>query len=340
MHTSDDFLRAIEAEPGDRTRRLVFADWLDERADPRGELIRVEEEMRTLPVFADRFWELKPRRNELRESAGPEWCGRMRYGTECEPVFRHGVPDGWRERWRLIREFAERWHRIPMPDVGGRQKDIAEAEARLGRKLPPSVREWIAFLYDVRQRDCSLSWLEANDAQAVPDQAAASLWWSRDPTEGRQGGDSHFAVQFQSFDQPDPPVGLYHEDVADVFGAAYGPIAASWADSVTAFALDEVLAHTRGEGGFFAEADEVADLTCQLSQAFPSRTRAGKGEWYETDNLFIRVERVEPRRGRNAHFQVIARVAKSLSRDQIPAFLWVYVRDNPFTRGIFASQEP
>ena len=68
MHAADDFLRAIEAEPGDRTRRLVFADWLDERADPRGELIRVEEEMRTLPAFSDRFWELKPRRNELRAS--------------------------------------------------------------------------------------------------------------------------------------------------------------------------------------------------------------------------------------------------------------------------------
>ena len=113
MHAADDFLRAIEAEPGDRTRRLVFADWLDERADPRGELIRVEEEMRTLPAFSDRFWELKPRRNELRAAAGPEWCGRMRHGTECEPVFRHGIPDGWRERWRLIREFTRQRRNRP-----------------------------------------------------------------------------------------------------------------------------------------------------------------------------------------------------------------------------------
>ncbi len=35
LHTSDDFLNAIEAHPADRTRRLIFADWLDERADPR-----------------------------------------------------------------------------------------------------------------------------------------------------------------------------------------------------------------------------------------------------------------------------------------------------------------
>ena len=145
LHTHDDFLKAIAATPADRTLRLVFADWLDEHSDARAELIRVEEEMRELPVFADRFWELKPRRNELRTLAGAEWCGHMRYGTECEPVFRHGIPDGWRERWRLIREFTERWHRIPMPDVGGRQKEIAEAETRLGRELPPSVGEWVAF---------------------------------------------------------------------------------------------------------------------------------------------------------------------------------------------------
>jgi uncharacterized protein (TIGR02996 family) len=40
LHTDDDFQRAIEAQPGDRTLRLVFADWLEERADPRAELIR------------------------------------------------------------------------------------------------------------------------------------------------------------------------------------------------------------------------------------------------------------------------------------------------------------
>ncbi len=57
LHTDDSFLSAIEAEPADRVRRLVYADWLDDRHDPRAELVRVEEEMRTLPVFADRFWE-------------------------------------------------------------------------------------------------------------------------------------------------------------------------------------------------------------------------------------------------------------------------------------------
>src|SRR5262245_61394902 len=111
MTTDEAFLRAIIDDPADRPSRLVYADWLEERGDYRGELVRIEEEMRRLPVFGDRFWLLKARRNELRERTPPAWLEAMRYGTDCLPLFAHGVPDGWLERWRLIREFVERWHR-------------------------------------------------------------------------------------------------------------------------------------------------------------------------------------------------------------------------------------
>ena len=35
MTTEDDFQRALDADPADYQTRLVFADWLDERNDPR-----------------------------------------------------------------------------------------------------------------------------------------------------------------------------------------------------------------------------------------------------------------------------------------------------------------
>jgi uncharacterized protein (TIGR02996 family) len=38
----DAFLRAILAAPDDDTPRLVYADWLEERGDPRGEFIRLQ----------------------------------------------------------------------------------------------------------------------------------------------------------------------------------------------------------------------------------------------------------------------------------------------------------
>src|SRR5262245_45158822 len=110
MTSEQALLDAIRTTPKDTALRLVYADWLEEHGDMRGELIRAEETMRGLAVFSDRYWQLKARRNELRVLAAPGWLEAMRYGTDVWPLFGHGVPDGWRERWRLIRELVERWH--------------------------------------------------------------------------------------------------------------------------------------------------------------------------------------------------------------------------------------
>ena len=147
----NQFLRAIEKEPENRSICLVYADWLEERGEPRNEAVRVEEEMRSIPIYSDRYWALKPRRAELRKTLDRAWLKRMNYHeTTYEPVFRE-VPDGWRERWRLIREFAERWFGVPMPDVGGRQKEIKKIEREHKVALPPSLKEWVAFIADLEE---------------------------------------------------------------------------------------------------------------------------------------------------------------------------------------------
>ena len=38
----DPFVAAICAEPDDDLPRLIYADWLDDRGDPRGEFIRLQ----------------------------------------------------------------------------------------------------------------------------------------------------------------------------------------------------------------------------------------------------------------------------------------------------------
>ena len=38
----DPFVAAICAEPEDNLPRLIYADWLDDRGDPRGEFIRLQ----------------------------------------------------------------------------------------------------------------------------------------------------------------------------------------------------------------------------------------------------------------------------------------------------------
>ena len=45
----EHFLQAISASPDDNLVRLVYADWLDERGDPRAEFVRLQVELRQLP---------------------------------------------------------------------------------------------------------------------------------------------------------------------------------------------------------------------------------------------------------------------------------------------------
>jgi uncharacterized protein (TIGR02996 family) len=50
MTQADAFLQAIVEQPEDIAIRLIFADWLDENGEsPRGEFIRVQIELATLP---------------------------------------------------------------------------------------------------------------------------------------------------------------------------------------------------------------------------------------------------------------------------------------------------
>jgi uncharacterized protein (TIGR02996 family) len=57
------FLAAIQANPDDREAREVYADWLEERGDERGEYLRLEAQLHSIPVrlavlraSVDRTW--------------------------------------------------------------------------------------------------------------------------------------------------------------------------------------------------------------------------------------------------------------------------------------------
>jgi uncharacterized protein (TIGR02996 family) len=115
--TDDAFLAAILATPNDAAPRLIYADWLDERGQAdSAELIRVCEEMRRLPNFSDAYWQLKARRNDLRPRCPADWLSVTGYdGSRYDPIYRDSIPPDWKGRWRLIREFAERWHGLEWP---------------------------------------------------------------------------------------------------------------------------------------------------------------------------------------------------------------------------------
>src|SRR5437763_8606916 len=64
------FLAAILAAPHDWAPRLVFADWLEERGDPRGELLRLLHEL-TRPACKYRNRKELRLRNLLAEGVAP-----------------------------------------------------------------------------------------------------------------------------------------------------------------------------------------------------------------------------------------------------------------------------
>ena len=54
MNEEAAFIAALVAEPSDRAAALVFADWLEERGDPRGPMLRIDEVRAWMaPTYAD-----------------------------------------------------------------------------------------------------------------------------------------------------------------------------------------------------------------------------------------------------------------------------------------------
>jgi uncharacterized protein (TIGR02996 family) len=69
------FLRATIENPGDDTPRLIYADWLDERGDPRGEFIRVQCQLARLPETDSRLEGLRARERALQNDHQQQWLG-------------------------------------------------------------------------------------------------------------------------------------------------------------------------------------------------------------------------------------------------------------------------
>jgi uncharacterized protein (TIGR02996 family) len=71
--THEGFLRAIFDEPDDDVHRLVYADWLDEHGDPRGEFIRAQVRVAALPQGDPRRAEPEARAGELLRRHHDAW---------------------------------------------------------------------------------------------------------------------------------------------------------------------------------------------------------------------------------------------------------------------------
>jgi uncharacterized protein (TIGR02996 family) len=91
------FLATLRASPADDTARLVYADWLEERGDRRGEFLRAAVAARTAAAGADLHPHLD-RLSELRSAVSPGWLLRayrsLAEDDVREVVFRELVGNG------------------------------------------------------------------------------------------------------------------------------------------------------------------------------------------------------------------------------------------------------
>jgi uncharacterized protein (TIGR02996 family) len=122
MGDEEAFIRQILANPSDDSLRLVYADWLEERGDVRGELLRIQTELARMPSKDKRGASLRKRRKALQSSIDPEWLALL---TAL--------------RYRAAFAALDR----PLtPKDGVSEKRVAEGERRLGIRLPRALRDY------------------------------------------------------------------------------------------------------------------------------------------------------------------------------------------------------
>jgi uncharacterized protein (TIGR02996 family) len=119
MSEDEAFIRAVVDNPGDDLPRLVYADWLDDRDDPRGAYLR--EELAVVNELRSRDELSLPIDNceELAAGLGPVWVARVSrppVGVCCDGLV-------WRQRGPVI---------CPA--------DVERFESRFGIILPPAQR--------------------------------------------------------------------------------------------------------------------------------------------------------------------------------------------------------
>ena len=109
MHTDNEFFQAVLADPDDLIPRLIYADWLDEQGDPRGEFIRVQCELADMPETNARRRALLTRQSELLHQHKQKWHAEVhRYFGRT--VFREQVSKrkkGVIRNWRFGRGLVE-----------------------------------------------------------------------------------------------------------------------------------------------------------------------------------------------------------------------------------------
>src|SRR4051794_27421991 len=97
LGAEDAFLDAIFASPSADGPRRMYADWLEERGDARGEFLRLDCELAGLPPGGVRREPLEARLGELRPSLDHAWLVAVERAAvgNCPPRLAFECPRRW-----------------------------------------------------------------------------------------------------------------------------------------------------------------------------------------------------------------------------------------------------
>ncbi|MHB1426428.1 MAG: TIGR02996 domain-containing protein [Gemmataceae bacterium] len=142
MGIKDAFLHDILAHPDDDAPRLIYADWLDEHDDPRGEFIRIQCALAQLSDEDPRRWPLEQRERELLHEHQAKWSPNGIDAVSCD--FRRGfvdeismsVEDFLDEADRYFEQAPIRWlHLHARGRLRAERPDASLAQAASSRHL-------------------------------------------------------------------------------------------------------------------------------------------------------------------------------------------------------------
>jgi uncharacterized protein (TIGR02996 family) len=164
------FLRQFAANPSDDATRLVYADWLDERDDPRGRYLRLEIELAGLAEDSKRYAELEAELQALRLDIDPGWLEQA--GKRFDLLLHGYLPDQKIQTIKALRELTGRGLK--------EAKDLSEAPppvlilAGVLRADAERGREHLRYAYGRKVADATLRVSTGPARQLSPAERAAA----------------------------------------------------------------------------------------------------------------------------------------------------------------------
>jgi uncharacterized protein (TIGR02996 family) len=119
VNEENGFLLAISEAPDDLGLRLVYADWLEDQEDPRGEFLRLRPRLAGLPPGGSEYARLRKREQELLPDClarwlaipkAPVWC---LLGGGVAPPLPDWLADRNTASWQSMIGFYEEFDRHP-----------------------------------------------------------------------------------------------------------------------------------------------------------------------------------------------------------------------------------